>query len=233
MGERISIEAPDGRFAAYLAKPAASDKPAPAIVVMQEIFGINADMRETCDLLGAQGFLAVCPDLFWRLEPGVELTDGSQAEWEKGFALYTAFDFDQGVVDAATTLAAARALPGSSGKAGLMGFCLGGLMTFRTAARFGADAAVAYYGGGTEKYIGEGRGLSTPLLMHLAEEDEYISKEAQQVIREGLADKPQVEIHSYPGCNHAFARHNGQHYDAAAAALADGRTLRFFQQHLR
>jgi carboxymethylenebutenolidase len=233
MSERITITTPDGAFGAYLARPAATGAPAPAVVVMQEIFGINADMRETCDTLASQGFIAVCPDLFWRLEPGIDLSDRTQAEWEKGFSLYQAFDFDQGVEDAAATLAHARALPGSSGKAGVMGFCLGGLMTFRTAAKHGADAAVAYYGGGTERYVDEARSLKTPLLMHLAGEDEYISKDAQKTIHTALDAHPQVKIHDYPGCNHAFARHGGQHHDAAAAALADGRTLAFFDTHLK
>jgi carboxymethylenebutenolidase len=231
MSERITIDTPAGSFAAYVARPSA--KTAPAIVVMQEIFGINQDMRETCDRLASQGFIAVCPDLFWRLEPGVELTDGSEAEWKKGFALYQAFDFDAGVTDAIETLKAARALPGCSGKAGITGFCLGGLMTFRTAARNVADAAVAYYGGGTEKYVEEGRNMTTPLLMHLAEEDEYISKAAQATIKAALAGNPNLEIHTYPGCNHAFARNHGAHYDAAAAQLANGRTDAFFAKHLR
>ncbi|HEX2011089.1 MAG TPA: dienelactone hydrolase family protein [Roseateles sp.] len=230
MGERITISTPAGSFGAYLARPTAAR--APAIAVMQEIFGINADMRATCDRLAAQGFLAACPDLFWRLEPGVELTDGSEAEWKKGFALYQAFDFDAGVGDAAATLDFLRTLPGSSGRVGIVGYCLGGLMSFRTAARHAPDAAVAYYGGGTERYVEEGRDMKSPLLMHLAGADEYMSAEAQARIHAVLGGKPNVEIHTYPGCQHAFARNQGQHYDAEAAALANARTQSFFQQHL-
>ncbi len=231
MSKRITITTADGSFEAYVARPARS--PAPAVVVIQEIFGINADLRQTCDELAALGYIALCPDLFWRLEPGVDLSDATEAEWKKGFALYTAFDLDTGVADIDATLAVARSLPGATGKVGLMGYCLGGLMTFLTAARRNsADAAVAYYGGRTDEFVGEGAGLDRPLLMHLAEEDQFISKDAQRTIINALKDKAEVEIHTYPGQKHAFARHNGSHYDAASAKLANGRTLAFFQKHL-
>ncbi|PTQ12048.1 carboxymethylenebutenolidase [Sphingomonas oleivorans] len=203
------------------------------MIILQEIFGINADMKETCEELAGRGFIAICPDLFWRQEPGLELSSWSEAEWEKGLALYAAYDFDAGVSDIAAVIAYARVLAGASGKVGVMGFCLGGLMTFLTAARAQVDCAVAYYGGGTEKYLSEGDGVAAPLLMHLAEEDEFISKEAQARIEAALADKPNVEIHSYAGCNHAFARHSGTHFDAQAADLANNRTWAFFDRHLR
>lgn len=231
MNERITIDTPDGSFGAYVARPATS--PAPAIVVVQEIFGINADMRETCDTLAALGYIAVCPDLFWRLEPGVELSDQSQAEWKKGLSLYQAFDIDKGVGDVATTMAKARTLPGASGKCGVMGFCLGGLITFLTAARHGADAAVAYYGGRTDEYVAEFAQLKTPLMMHLAEADEFIPAEARAKIIAAAKDHPQVQVFTYPGQNHAFARLRGIHFNAQAAKLANDRTYDFFDLHLK
>jgi carboxymethylenebutenolidase len=106
-------------------------------------------------------------------------------------------------------------------------------MTFLTAVRYGVDAAVAYHGGDTEKYLGEVDGLQAPVLMHLAEEDEFISKSAQAEIKTALASKPNATVYSYPGQNHAFARHNGAHYNAAAAALANRRTSEFLHQQLR
>lgn len=232
MGERIRIDTADGSFGAYLARPALSSGSVPAVVVIQEIFGINADMRETCDDLAEQGYLALCPDLFWRMEPGVELSSFSEAEWKKGLALYQAFDFNQGVHDIAATMAHARALPSTSGKVGVMGFCLGGLMTYLTATRCGVDAAVAYYGGGTDQHLGESPSLSGPLLMHLAGEDEYIDELAQDRIQAVLGKNPWVTIHTYAGQQHAFARHRGVHYDAPSARLANGRTAAFFRQHL-
>jgi len=230
MKDRITIEGRDGAFSAYMARPKAL--PAPAVVVLQEIFGVNMDMRETCDELAAQGFIAVCPDLFWRQEPGLDLNHWSDAEWKKGLALYAAYDRNKGVRDIVDTAHAAGQLEGASGKVGVMGFCLGGLMTFLTAAREKIDAAVAYHGGETEKYLDEADKIMAPMLMHLAEEDEFISKEAQTKIKAALSNKPNVEIYTYPGCNHAFARHTGTHYNAAAAAKANGRTWQFLHDHL-
>ncbi|MGJ7493094.1 dienelactone hydrolase family protein [Variovorax sp. ZT4R33] len=227
----MTITTPDGDFTAYVARPAQGTHSAPAIVVCQEIFGINADLRATCDELAVQGFIAVCPDLFWRLEPGLDLSPDT--DWPRALALYQAYDLDTGVDDIAATLEAARRLPGASGKVGLMGFCLGGLMTYLTAARSRVDAAVSYYGGRTEEFLGEAATLASPLLMHLGEEDEFIPKPAQQRIVDALAGRPNVEVYRYPGCMHAFARHGGTHYDAAAARLAHLRTFDFFQARLQ
>ena len=127
---------------------------------------------------------------------------------------------------------AARQIEGASGEIGVMGFCLGGLMTYLTAARHELDAAVAYHGGDTESYLNEAHAITAPFLMHLAEEDEYISKDAQARIKAALASVPGSTVHSYPGQNHAFARHTGVHYDAHAAALANGRTTAFLAEHL-
>jgi len=230
MGSYIDIPSADGSFRAYLARPAAAS--APAVVVNQEIFGINADLRATCDTLAAQGWLAVCPDLFWRFRPGIELSHLSADDWKTAIGYYTKLDLDKAVADVAATVQAARTLPGATGKVGVMGFCLGGLLTFLTAARHGADAAVEYYGGRTEEFLGEAAAIRSPLLIHLAGDDEYMTKDAQRRIAEAVRGNPAVELHVYAGCNHAFARHDGTHYDAAAATLANGRTRAFFERHL-
>lgn len=230
MNERIAIPVRNGSFEAYLARPKAAQ--APVVIVIQEIFGINADMRQTCDMLASHGYMALCPDLFWRLEPGIDMSDNTPAEWKRGFELYTAFDFDAGIEDVAATMAAAKTLAGSSGQVGVMGFCLGGLMAFRTAARHDVGAAVSYYGGGTENHLAEGDKIKGPMMMHLAEDDEYISKEAQQRIKEALALKKNIEIFSYPSVQHAFARNRGAHYEQRSAELAHTRTLSFLGRHL-
>lgn len=230
MHKEISIETADGTFSAYVAMPSAS--PAPVIVVVQEIFGITAGIRQIADNLAQQGFLAVCPDLFWRLAPRIQLSEHNEADWQKALGFYARFDVDTGVQDIAATVATARRLPEATGKAGVMGFCLGGLMSFLTAARTDVDAAVEYYGGRTEEFVGEGGAVRKPLLIHLAGEDEFMDKPAQAVIREALADNPNVEIHTYPGRSHAFARPNGAHYDAVDATTANARTLAFFKRHL-
>lgn len=231
MSETLTITTPDGDFSAYVARPQAAAE-APAVVVIQEIFGVNQVMRDICDGLAGQGFVAVCPDLFWRIEPGIDITDQSEAEWKRAFELYNAFDVDNGVADIAATVAAVRDLPGVTGKVGAVGFCLGGLLAFLTATRTDVDAAVAYYGVGIEKYVAEAEKLAKPLLIHIAEEDQFVPKEAQKVILAALKDHPQIQIHTYPGRDHAFARVGGAHYDAADAAKAGGRSLTFFQSNL-
>jgi carboxymethylenebutenolidase len=231
MNDRVTIEGRDGKFAAYVARP--KTLPAPAVVVLQELFGVNADIRKTCDELAEQGFLAVAPDLFWRQEPGVDLSVTSETDWQHGFRLYQAYDRDAGVKDVEDTVNSVAKLPGCTGKVAVLGYCLGALMVFLTAVRYRVDAAVAYHGGDTEKYLGEVAGLHAPLLMHLAEEDEFISKPAQAAIKTALASKPNATVYSYPGQNHAFSRHGGAHYNAEAAALAHLRTTEFLHQQLR
>ena len=230
MSEILTITTPDGAFSAYVARPSATS--APAVVVIQEIFGVNKVMRDICDDLAAQGFVAVCPDLFWRIEPGIDITDQSDAEWKRAFELYNAFDVDAGVSDIAATIAAVRDLPGVNGKVGAVGYCLGGLLAFLTATRTDADASVAYYGVGIEKHLAEAEKLARPLLMHLGEEDQFVPKEAQKLILDALKDHPQIEIHTYPGRDHAFARVGGAHYDAADAGTANARSLAFFKSNL-
>jgi carboxymethylenebutenolidase len=229
--DRITINGYDGTFGAYIARPEAL--PAPAVLVLQELFGLNADIREKCDELAEQGFLAVAPDLFWRQEPGVDLSVRSEPAWQHGLRLFRAYDRDAGVTDIKDTADTVTKMPECTGKIALLGYCLGGLMTFLTAVRYRVDAAVAYHGGDTEKYLGELDGLHAPLLMHLGEEDEFISKPAQAEIKTALASKPNAIVYSYPGQFHAFTRLNGAHYNAAAAALANGRTSEFLHRRLR
>jgi len=230
MGETTTIKTADGEFSAYVARPQAAN--APAVVVIQEIFGVNAVMRGMTDDLAAAGYLAICPDLFWRIEPGIDITDQSEAEWKKAFELYQAFDVEQGVEDIATTIAAIRGDAGCNGKVGAVGFCLGGLLAFLTATRTDSDASVAYYGVGIENFVGEAANLARPLMVHIAEEDQFVPKEAQKVTVDALNGNPKVTIHTYPGRDHAFARKGGAHYDAADAGKANQRTLDFFKANL-
>jgi carboxymethylenebutenolidase len=230
MQNQLPVRSPDGVFHAYISRPA--HLPAPVVVVLQELFGVNADIRAHCDELAAQGFIAIAPDLFWRQEPGVDLGVTSEGDWQHGLKLYAAFDRDAGARDVMETVRTAIELKESTGKVSLLGYCLGALMVFITATRYEVDAAVAYHGGDTEKYLTEVGGLHAPLLMHLAEEDEFMSKTAQAQIKAALARKANALVYSYPGQRHAFSRHNGAHYNAAAAALANGRTSHFLRQRL-
>ncbi|MGE5566643.1 MAG: dienelactone hydrolase family protein [Parcubacteria group bacterium] len=230
MGETTTIQTADGSFSAYVARPQAAN--APAVVVIQEIFGVNAVMRGITDDLAAAGYLAICPDLFWRIEPGIDITDQSEAEWKKAFELYQAFDVEQGVEDIAATVAAIRNDEGCNGKVGAVGFCLGGLLAFLTATRTDVDASVGYYGVGVENFVDEAKTLARPLLLHIAEEDQFVPKEAQAKIVSTLQGNPKVQIFTYPGRDHAFARKGGEHYDAADAGKANQRTLDFFRANL-
>ena len=229
-GRHETITTADGAFQAYVARPSAAK--APAVVVIQEIFGANAVMRQIADGLAGQGYLAICPDLFWRLEPGIELTDQTPEEWKQALALMNRFDIDKGVEDIAATLAHVRKDAGCTGKVGAVGFCLGGLLAFLTAARTDSDASISYYGVGLENRLGEAGKIKKPLMLHIAGEDSFSSKAAQDAVIEGLKDNGLVTIHLYPGRDHAFARPGGEHYHEGDASLAGHRSLDFFKQHL-
>lgn len=230
MNDQITIQGGDGSFKAYIAKP--NVLPAPAVVVLQEVFGVNADIRGHCDEIAGQGFIAVAPDLYWRQEPGIDLDASSDADWQHAVRLYQEYDRDTGAKDVRDAAVVVADLPDCTGKVGLLGYCFGGLMVFLTAARYGTDAGVAFHGGETEKYLDEVDRLDAPILMHLAEEDEFIPKPAQAQIKEALAKKPNATVCSYPGQFHAFSRHNGAHYNAEAARLANDRSFKFLRLNL-
>ena len=232
MSEQLTVTTGEGSFECYVARPDVVGT-YPVIVVLQEIFGVNQGIRSIADGYAAKGYIAVAPDLFWRNAPGVQLWEGNEADVAKAFELYKSYDFDHGVRDIAATISAARTLEGSNGKVGVTGYCLGGLMTYLSAARTDGDAFAAYYGGGTDNYLHEAKNIGAPILYHLAGADDYIKPDAQEAIKAALLDKNDAEVHVYPGCDHAFARPGGGHYDAAAATLANSRTDEFFARTLR
>ncbi len=229
-GQDISINGPDGSFSGYLSIPASGS--GPGVVVIQEIFGVNKVMRDIADGLAAQGYVALCPDLFWRIEPGIQLTDQSQEEWQKAFDLFGKFDVDAGVKDIDATIAHLRGLDGCSGKIGAVGYCLGGLLAYLTAARTSADASVGFYGVNIQEKLDESKNITQPLMLHVAAKDQFVPPEAQQAVKDGLASNNHVTIHTYDDNDHAFARVGGEHYDKAAADLANQRTSDFFKAHL-
>ncbi|MDF1791984.1 MAG: dienelactone hydrolase family protein [Thalassobaculaceae bacterium] len=227
----VSISAADGgSFSAYVAQPSA--KPAAAVVVIQEIFGVNAVMRDLTDAYAAQGYLAICPDLFWRIEPGIDITDKSEAEWQQAFDLFGKFDVDLGVLDLIATLNQVRGMDGCNGKAGTVGYCLGGKLAYLMATRSDADANVSFYGVGLDALIGEAAKIAKPYLCHVAENDGFVPKEAQDTFIPVLAANAHTTVQVYNGQDHAFARVGGEHYDKASADLANGRTADFFKAHL-
>lgn len=229
----ITISATDGSgsFFAYVAAPATVEK-APAILIIQEIFGVNGFLRAIADGWAAKGYLAIVPDLFWRIEPRIELTDQSEAEWKRAFELYQAFDVAKGVADIQATLDAIRALPACTGKVGTVGYCLGGKLAYLAACQGDADCNVSYYGVGIERDLHEALTLKRPYLCHIAENDSFVPPAAQQEINTCLRSINHVAVYTYPGVDHAFARIGGANWNDLAAALANQRTEDFFERHL-
>lgn len=227
-----TIKATDGSgsFNAYIAKPDTAK--APAIIMIQEIFGVNGEMRKKCDLWASRGYIAIAPDLFWRQEPGVDITDKTQAEWDKAFALYNGFDAEKGVQDLVATLDFIRADSHCNGKVGAIGYCLGGNLAYQMACKSTVDASISYYGVGIDGMLGDAVSIQKPILMHIAQEDKFVPKDAQAKIISALSPIPHVTLHSYEGVNHAFTRLNGEHFDEAAASLANQRSSDFIIENL-
>ncbi len=219
-----------GEFDAYMALPASGY--GPGIVVLQEIFGVNEYMRTVCDWYASHGFVAICPDLFWRQEPGIQLTDRSEAEWQRAFSLYQGLDEAKAVEDSAAAVEFLRKHPAGNGRVGAVGFCLGGNLAWLLSVRFKPDCVVGYYGVGIEKTLNKASNPRSPLMLHIAGKDQYCPPDAQKEIHGALDANPLVTIHDYPDQDHAFGRPGGEHYDARAAELANLRTLEFFVRNL-
>ena len=230
----ITIQAADGSgsFSAYCALPDSGT--GPGIVVLQEIFGVNQVMRDLCDGFAADGYIAVAPDLFWRIEPGIQLTDKSQAEWDRAFELMNAFlpDFEKGVGDIGATIAQLRAMDGCTGKVGAVGYCLGGSLAYATACFTDADACSGYYPVQIEAALDNAANIKNPLILHVAELDGFCPPEAQATIKTTLDRNEHVTVYSYPGVDHAFARVGGDNFNAAAATTANDRTAGLFKANL-
>lgn len=231
MTSTITIDALDGegRFTAYRADPAGS--PRAAIIIIQEIFGINAGIRRKCDTLAEAGYLAIAPDLFWRFAPGIELDPDIEPQMQQALGLMGKLDQDAAIRDIEATIRAARSALGG-GKVGAVGYCLGGRLAFMTATRTDVNAAVGYYGVGIDGLLGEKHAIAHPVLLHVPEEDHFVDKAAQRRMHEGLDDHPKVTLYDYPGEDHGFATEFGKRRSDEAARLADQRTADFFAAHL-
>ena len=231
MSETTSIQTLEGdaQFGAYVARPAGTPKA--AIVVIQEIFGVNAGIRRKADKLAEAGYLAIAPDLFWRLEPGLKLDPDVKPEFERALELFGKYDPDRGVRDIEATIRFVRAEEGIA-KVGAVGYCLGGKLAYMTAARTDCDASVGYYAVGVPEMLGEKDAIANPLMLHIAEEDGFVDKPAQRAMHEGLDDHPKVTLHDYADVDHGFATEHGERRADEAASLADKRTMEFFAQHL-
>ena len=230
--ESLTIKTSEGQFETLVVQPA-TDQPRPALILIQEIFGVNYTMRRIAREFAERGdYLIVVPDLFWRFEPGIELDDRKPEELQKAFELFPRYDAEQGIEDITATISQVRGHPLCDGKVGAVGFCLGGLLAFLTATRTDADAVVSYYGVNLDKYLGEVGRLTHPLMLHIAGEDQFVPKAAQEEIQARLRNRPDVEVYVYAGRDHAFAREGGHSFEPQAASQANERTLRFLQATL-
>jgi carboxymethylenebutenolidase len=220
----ITIQASDGSgsFSAYLVEPKA--KPAEVVVLIQEIFGVNQAMRDIAAWVADMGFIAVCPDLFWRIEPGIDITDRTEAEWKQAFELFNRFDQAKGINDLKATVSAARKLPGANGRVGTMGYCLGGRLAFMMAEQSDADVNISYYGVGLDNLLGDLGNVRKPLIVHVADKDEFFPPEGRAKVVEAVTGHQQIACFTYPGADHAFACVGGTHWDGRSAAIANGRS---------
>jgi carboxymethylenebutenolidase len=228
--KQIQVPLRDGVMGAHLAIP--DGTPKGGIVAIMEIWGVNDTMRKHAQEFAEAGFVCLVPDLFWRQEPGVELSDRNPEHAKKAFDLYYEFDYDLGVRDMEDTVKHLAALPECNGKAGAVGYCLGGKLCYLLCCRTDIECAVAYYGTYIEHHIREVRNLHRPFMLHMAMKDRWVQAEVNDLLERRLSPNPLVTIHKYPEADHAFARHGGRPYRKDDADRALALTVDFFKQHL-
>ena len=216
-------------FPAYVARPAGEARG--AIIVIQEIFGVNPGIRKKADDWASQGYLAVAPDVFWRQNPGVELDADIPEQFKEGVGYMMKHDFDLGIQDIEATIHWIRRNQGVE-KVGLVGFCMGGRIAYLAATRTDIDASVGYYGVGIDEMLNESHAIAKALLLHIPTADGFVPPAAQEKMHAALDGNPHVTLFDYEGLDHGFAAEHGQRRNAAAAELADQRTAEFFAQNL-
>jgi carboxymethylenebutenolidase len=219
----------DASFAGYIARPDGAAKA--AVIVIQEIFGVNPGIRQKCDKLAAEGYIALAPDLFWRLKPGIELDPDVEVEFAEALDWMGRFDQDQGIKDIQAAINFLRETEGTA-KVGCVGYCLGGRLAFMSAARTDINASVGYYGVGIDGLLGEANAIANPVMLHIPTADGFVPPEAQAAMHAGLDGHDKVTLHDYEGLDHGFATEVGKRRDEAAATLADSRTSAFFADAL-
>lgn len=231
MSETVSIPTLSGEnsFNAYVSRPEGTPKA--AILVIQEIFGVNAGIRQKCDKWAEAGYLAVAPDLFWRFEPGIELDPDVPSEMEQAFDLFGKYNPDDGIKDIEATIHWIRRDAGVP-KVGCVGYCLGGKLAYMAATRTDVNASVGYYGVMIDQMLGEAKAIAHPLMLHIPTADHFVGPDAQKAMHDGLDSHPKITLHDYEGLDHGFATESGERRDEAGAQLADSLTEAFFEEHL-
>jgi len=209
-------------FTGYLAAPA-GDAPAPGILLITAIFGVDDEMKELADAWAQDGFLVSVPDIFWRVMPG------PTADMEKAFARYEAFDEDQGMRDIEDLIGDLKARPQCNGKVAVLGFCFGGLYAHLSAARLGVDAAGAYHGTRIGSRIEEADKVTCPVSFHFGDQDPVVPMDEVAAIRAAYAGRPNAEIVVHPGATHNFSMPYKQGYHAEAAGASRAAVLACFR----
>lgn len=229
-GQWTQVKSRDGgAFRAYTALP--PEGSGPGLVLLQDVYGVSDYMRGLADRYAEEGYVVMVPDLYWRLEPNLDLGYG-EADSAKAFSLLGRFDNDLAVDDIASTLVALRAHASHRGKAGVIGYCLGGRLAYLAAARTDADCAIGYYAVSLEDYLDEADKIQCPFMLHFAGEDPYCDAATRERITQALVGKPGVELYTYPGCDHAFAAPSRPHYDKPATMMAYSRSLAMLRRVL-
>ena len=228
---QISIDAPGGgTFQAYKAGP--DTAPAPAIILLQEVYGVNRFMQRISDFWAGQGFLAICPDIYWRIEPGIVLDPETPGHREQALAAGQKLDIDQAVEDIGAVIDQVRALPDCNGKVATSGYCLGGKLAYLTGTRGNADCNVSYYGVGIENFLNEATNLTTPLLLHIGGADPWTPPEVRKQLDGVLSGFIHVSSYVYDDTDHAFAREGASSDVPEMRELANGRTRDFLHKHM-
>ncbi len=215
----------DGKIPALVMRPEFA--PRGAIIVIQEIFGINPGIQQKCADWAAAGYLVVAPDVFWRQQAGLSFNPDNPSEFQQAIGFMMKHDFDAGIRDVEAVIRWIRREAGVA-KVGLVGYCMGGKVAYQTAARTDIDASVGYYGVGIDQMLGESGAIANPLMLHIPTADGFVPADAQAAMHAGLGGNNHVTLHDYAGLDHGFADTFGARRDEVGAKLADERTAAFF-----
>jgi carboxymethylenebutenolidase len=226
------IDIPTGgadSFGAYLALPKAGK--GPAVIIIQEIFGVNSHIRSVADQYAQDGYVAIAPDVFWRTQPRVELGYAG-ADRDKAIEILQKTNVDLAVADIGATAAALRAMPEVTGKVAAVGYCFGGRLAYLAAAQGSLDAAVAYYGGGIQNQLDLADKIKVPMQFHYGELDAHITVADVGEVKARFAGRDNAELFLYPNADHGFNCSDRASYHQHSSALAHGRTLTFLGERL-
>jgi len=227
----LKISVPDGDFDGWLYAP--DSTPRPGIVMIPEIFGVNAGIGETAERYSREGFAVLAIDIFWRLQRRVNL-GYSKEEFEQARSFHQRFDYSAGVADMQAAISTLRARPECNGKVGVVGFCLGGTMSYLAGSRTDADAAVGYYGTRIDNFLADGPRIQHPTMLHLGRLDHRTPPPVIQQINEAVKSNPNVVVHAYDDVGHAFANHHRPDtYNPEITRQADARTFSLFRSELQ